>query len=252
MAFLSRNGLALAILLLAAGHRLAAQQSHFASTPPTIDGKATEWDTPLQTDEKTQLQYAVLNDARTVYLRLKTADPGTQRRLLFQGLTVWLDSAGRQREQFGVKFPLGGRVGDGVRQYVEAAETEPVALTRMAEAAAGMHEMQLLKYKGNLEPSLVENHTLLGIHAAAAFDADHNLVYELAVPLRVLYKRGASFAADQKPTIGLVLVGGPSYVTAGMQPGTQRSSKERKKTNASLGHPINLKISAPLAPRPTP
>lgn len=252
MAIFSRNGLALAVLLLAAGHRLSAQQSHFASTPPTIDGKATEWDTPLQTDEKTHLKYAVLNDARTVYLRLKTADPGTQRRLLFQGLTVWLDSTGRQREQFGVKFPLGGRMGDGVRAYVEGAEAEPAAQARMAESVAGMHEMQLLKYKGSLEPSLVENHTLLGIHAAAAFDADHNLVYELAVPLRLLYKRGTSYAAEQKPTVGLVLVGGPSFVTAGMQPGTQRSAKDRKKTNASLGQPINLKISAPLAPRPTP
>lgn len=252
MVLFSRTGLALAALLLAASHRLSAQQSHFAAPTPTIDGQATEWATPLQTDEKTHLQYAVLNDARTVYLRLKTADPATQRRLLFQGLTVWLDSTGRQRQQFGVKFPLGGRMGDAVREYVEGAEAEPAAQARMAESVAGMHEMQLLKYKGSLEPTIVENHTLLGIHAAAAFDAEHNLVYELAVPLRLLYKRGASFAAGNAPAVGLVLVGGPAYTTAGMAPGTQRSAKNRKKTSASLSAPINLKISAQLAQRPMP
>ncbi|MCC3159607.1 hypothetical protein LJ737_20365, partial [Hymenobacter sp. 15J16-1T3B] len=226
MEFFSRPGLALAALALAACQRQPAQLSRFIPTAPVTDGQASEWDNQLQTDEHSHLQYQVVHDARTVYLRLKTGDAATQRRLLYQGLTVWLDTTGRHQQQFGVHFPLGGSMGAAIRQHVErpgaGPDTPADYQARLAQALAGMHEMQLLKYKGNLEPTMAETHTQLGLNVAAAFDASGNLVYELAVPLRLLYKRGSSYAADKKPVVGLTLLGGqrpPGTGSYGAAPG---------------------------------
>ncbi|GAB3839972.1 hypothetical protein [Hymenobacter jeollabukensis] len=269
MVFSSRTGLALAVLALTACHQQPALQSRFAPTAPVTDGQATEWDnSQLQTDEHNHLQYQVTNDARTVYLRLKTGDQATQRRLIFQGLTVWLDTTGRHQQQFGVHFPLGGSMGAAIRQHVETANAGPASpadyQARLAQALANMHEMQLLKFKGNAEPTLAENHTQLGLHAAAAFDASGNLIYELAVPLRLLYKRGSSFAPDKKPVVGLTLVGGqrpvgsssggPGGMSGGQRGGGRRGgpggpggSGKNRGGSGSSGQTLSLKISAQLA-----
>lgn len=261
----ARTSLALVVLALTACHRQPAQPGHFSATAPVIDGQATDWtDGPLQYDEQSRLHYQLTNDARTVYLRLKTADQGTQRRLLFQGLTVWLDTTGRQQQQFGVKFPLGGTVGNAVRQQVEAGgptNTPADYRTRLAQALAGMHEMQLLKYKGNIEPTPAETHTQLGLHAAAAFDAEGNLVYELSVPLRLLYKRGTSHAPDRNPVVGVTLVGGQrpagsSASPGGMSGGSGRGGRRRggvpsggpggNQRSSTSSQPLSLKFSSQL------
>jgi hypothetical protein len=49
----------------------------------------------------------VLNDGRTVYMRLKAADSITQAKTVRLGLTVWLDTTGHNQHQFGVHYPLG-------------------------------------------------------------------------------------------------------------------------------------------------
>ncbi|RAK63549.1 hypothetical protein [Hymenobacter edaphi] len=257
MVFSSRTGLALAVWALAACHRQPALQSRFVPAAVVTDGQATEWDNELQTDEPSRLQYQVANDARTVYLRLKTGDAATQRRLIFQGLTVWLDTTGRQQQQFGVHFPLGGSMGAAVRRHVEAPGAAPGTpadyQARLAQALAGMHEMQLLKFKGNPEPTMAENHTQLGLHAAAAFDAGGNLIYELAVPLRLLYKRGSSFAPDRQPVVGFTLVGGQRPASPGGSPAAAGGAGQRdgrrggNRDGASSGRPLRLNISAQLA-----
>ena len=199
--------------------------SHFVVTPPVIDGKATEWTDSLQYDANSHLQYQVLNDARTVYVRLRAADAGTQAKLALLGMVVWLDSTGRNQQQLGVRFPLPTDL-KTLKMAPErplgamgptAAERQADHLDRLRTVLAGAHEMELLNYKGSKEPVLTDSESALGVKAALALDERNNLIYELAVPLRLLYKRVPALAAGQAAVVGVWLAGLKPKAPAGSQ-----------------------------------
>lgn len=189
--------------------------SRFVATPPTIDGKATEWTDSLQYDANSHLQYQVLNDARNVYVRLKAADMPTQAKMAYLGMVVWLDSTGRNQQQLGVKFPLPIDL-NSIKAPAErpagamgptAAERQEEHLKRLRGIIADAHQMELLNYRGSKEPVLTDSEAKLGVKAAIDLDARNNLVYELAVPLRLLYRRLPDLAGGRVATVGVWMQG---------------------------------------------
>lgn len=202
------------LLLLACSRQpTASSASRFAATPPAIDGQATDWADSLRYDPATKLQYQVLNDGRMLYVRLKVADPATQARVVRQGLTVWLDTTGRNQHQFGVRYPLGTRnqpepgTPPPDNPNASAADRQAMRRARIGQTLAGLTEMELLNYKGNKEPTLTDAQSQLGVKAALAADAQEDLVYELAVPLRLLYKRLPALNPGKVAVVGLTVVG---------------------------------------------
>jgi hypothetical protein len=199
--------------------------SQFIATPPTIDGKATEWTDSLQYDANSHLQYQVLNDARTVYVRIKASDAPTQAKLALLGMVVWLDSTGRNQQQFGVRYPMPtdlktlkvpaerpvGAMGP------TAAERQAEHLDRLRTVITSAQEMELLNYKGNKEPVLTDTQSQLGIKAAMTVDSRNNLIYELAVPLRFIYKRVPALATGQAAVVGVWMAGQKPKLPPGSQ-----------------------------------
>ncbi|QKG52062.1 hypothetical protein [Hymenobacter sp. BRD67] len=197
--------------------------SRYVETMPTIDGRATEWTDSLQYDSNSHLQYQVLNDARYVYVRLKANDMPTQAKLVYLGTIVWLDSTGRNQQQLGVRFPLAIDL-NSIKGPAErpvgamgpsAAERQAEHITRLREAIAGDHEMELLNYRGSKEPVLTDSESKLGVKAALGIDSRNNLIYELAVPLRLIYRRVPALASGQAATVGVWVAGQRPKVPAG-------------------------------------
>ncbi|MDJ0367950.1 hypothetical protein QMK33_22645 [Hymenobacter sp. H14-R3] len=199
--------------------------SHFVAEAPVIDGKATEWTDSLQYDANSHLQYQVLNDTRTVYVRLKASDASTQAKLALLGMVVWLDSTGRNQQQLGVRYPMPTDL-KTLKAPAErpmgamgptAAERQVDHLDRLRGVIAGAQEMELLNYKGNKEPVLTDTQSQLGIKAAMTVDSRNNLIYELAVPLRLIYKRVPALATGQAAIVGVWMAGQKPKMPAGSQ-----------------------------------
>jgi hypothetical protein len=212
-------GLPAAFLFLACSRQpTASSASRFAAAPPIIDGQAGEWTDSLRYDPASKLQYQVLNDGRMVYVRLKAADPTTQAKIVRLGLTVWLDTTGRNQHQFGVHYPMGNLAGrrgatgeNGPRpDNADASATDRQAdrRARMTQALAEMTEMELLNYKGSKEPTLTDAQSQLGVKAAIALNAQEDMTYELAVPLRLLYRKLPALATGRTAVVGVTLAGG--------------------------------------------
>ena len=196
-----------ALLLLGCSRQpMASSASRFAATPPTTDGQPTDWADSLRYDPTSKLQYQVLNDGRTVYLRLKVADQGTQARVLRRGLTIWLDTTGRNQHQFGVRYPLGG---PPPPNQVAPDPTASLAdrRARRTLALAEMREMELLNYKGSKEPTLTDAQSPLGVKVALGVNTQDDLIYELAVPLRLLYKRLPALNPGRVAVVGVLVAG---------------------------------------------
>ncbi|WP_198172693.1 hypothetical protein [Hymenobacter ginkgonis] len=212
---------------------------HFLATPPVIDGQTSDWTDSLQYDANTKLQYQVLNDNRTVYVRLKAADAPTQAKMAYLGLVVWLDTTGRNQQQLGIRYPLGvdlnsfkpaperpaGAMGPS------AAERQAEHLGRLREAVANANEMELLNYKGSKEPTLTDAQSQLGVKAAVAVDAQNNLIYELAVPMRLLYRRLPALASGQPAVVGVWLAG----MKPKLPPGSSNNSDYNVTGSNSMG-----------------
>ncbi|UOQ99548.1 hypothetical protein MUN81_08660 [Hymenobacter sp. 5317J-9] len=199
-------------------HPVASNAGRFAAVPPVIDGLATDWTDSLRYDPGSKLQYQVLNDGRHVYLRLKAADLATQARILRLGLTVWLDTTGRNQHQFGVHYPLGNQPGTGAPTRPDGPAAGSAAgpndrRESMAQAIGQMREMELLHYKGSAEPTLTDTQSQLGVKAAMSLDAQESLVYELAVPLRLLY-RTLRTLTGRPAVVGFTLAGGKLVMPA--------------------------------------
>jgi hypothetical protein len=199
--------LPISLLLLACSRQpTASPAARFAAAPPTTDGQATDWADSLRYDPASKLQYQVLNDSRTVYLRLKVADQGTQARVLRRGLTIWLDTTGRNQHQFGVRYPLGG-VPAGAQVAPDPNASLAARQARRALALTEMREMELLNYKGNKEPTLTDAQSPLGVKVALGFNAQDDLIYELAVPLRLLYRRLPALNPGPAAVVGVTIAG---------------------------------------------
>jgi len=190
-------------------------KSVFVATPPTIDGQATEWTDSLQYDAGSKMQYIVLNDGRTMYLRVKINDAPTQAKFAYLGTVVWLDSTGRNQQQLGIRFPMPvdleslpkGESRPAGAMGPSAAERLADHQTRLRQVLLNAKEMELLNFRGSKEPVLADAQSLLGVKAAINLDAQGNLIYELAVPLRLVYKRVPNLASGQAATVGLTLAG---------------------------------------------
>ena len=199
--------------------------SHFIATPPTIDGQPTEWTDSLQYDSNSHLQYQILNDDRTVYLRLRANDASTQAKMAYLGTVVWLDSTGRNQQQLGVRFPLaidlnslkGGPERPPGAMGPSAAERQAEHVGRLRTVIASAREMELLNYRGSKQPVLTDSESKLGVKAAIGLDARNNLIYELAVPLRLIYRRVPALAAGQAAVVGVWVAGQKPKLPAGSQ-----------------------------------
>ena len=199
--------------------------SHFVATPPTIDGQSTEWTDSLQYDANSHLQYQILNDDRMVYVRLKANDAPTQAKMLYLGTVVWLDSTGRNQQQLGVRFPLaidlntfkGSAERPAGAMGPSAAERQAEHVARLRTVIASAREMELLHYRGSKEPVLTDSESKLGVKAAVGLDARNNIIYELAVPLRLIYRRVPALAAGQPAVVGVWVAGQKPKLPPGSQ-----------------------------------
>jgi hypothetical protein len=108
------------VAVLAAGAILAAfgwaaekvVSSVWQAGPMTIDGVAQEWDTsePI-TDEASQVQYALRNDGRNLYIIMvfRAPQPGARRifpksTLEYTGMKIYFTTAAKKSKDYGILF----------------------------------------------------------------------------------------------------------------------------------------------------
>jgi hypothetical protein len=88
-----------------------------------------------------------------------------------------------------------------------AAERQEEHLNRLRGIITSANQMELLNYRGSKEPVLTDSEAKIGVKSAIGLDARNNLIYELAVPLRLLYRRVPALATGQVATVGVWIAG---------------------------------------------
>src|SRR5512135_2473988 len=91
----------------AGGHKADLTSTWRAGDTIAIDGVNQEWQGKLTPIKDAPVSMAFYNDGDFLYLCLTTSDRPTRTAIERQGLTVWFDSEGGKKKDFGVEYPLG-------------------------------------------------------------------------------------------------------------------------------------------------
>jgi hypothetical protein len=155
-----------------------------------VDGKLNEWGALPRYNKSTLLHYTVANDANHLYLAFSSSDATTINKILGGGITVTINKDGKKRDKDAavIQYPLaaseGMRMFRGNRQSGDATDTAALIASRKQSITA-FKEIGVSGIK-DITDSLISIYNTYGLKVVTNVDAKADLVYELAVPFKLI------------------------------------------------------------------
>ncbi|MFD0750157.1 hypothetical protein ACFQZS_08395 [Mucilaginibacter calamicampi] len=182
----------------------------WAATGVKVDGKLTELNNSFKAYNKTvKAFYTISNDARFIYLQLKTTDATTIAKIQAGAITFAVNTANKKKEDesFQITFPVitratrgqrgaggfggaagGGRGGPGgfaggggIPGF--GATTDSARKENEKRFLTAAKEIKVVGFK-DISDSLISVYNEYSIKAAMDFDAEGSFSYEIAIPLK--------------------------------------------------------------------
>lgn len=154
----------------------------------SIDGKLTEWGDSLALyDIKSKLNYTIASDDTDLYVIAYVADKPTKRKIMAAGITISVNPEGKKHKTYSMTYPVPD--GSAIFKPHSASDDDeedevqkPSLLQSTSIKVAGFKDV---------ESDVITTSNTYGFKAAVKFDDKHNLVYEAAIPIKMLYlKKG--------------------------------------------------------------
>lgn len=213
--------------LIASGAFAQKYEANRQKSPVTIDGKPTEWSTPLRfSDTKSGLQYNVTNDDENLYICVRAANESIQQQILMSGLKIFMDENGKKKYGTSIQFPMPPSH-DGMKPRDDMQKREMPS----GQRPAGKQEFQKDNRKNFMNPNpkitlagfkaeyngtyaLNDSHA---VKAAMDWDESNILTIECSIPLNSFCTRDIN-TMEKTPVFAMKIV-----ADAVEQQGTVRS-----------------------------
>jgi hypothetical protein len=161
------------------------------SSAVVVDGAADEWPMNWVDDEEKLFSYNVCADEQNLYVRVKTSEFYTKRKMATFGFTLWFDPSGKKKRKYGLKFPSGGAEAEE-RMAAILSEGDPGSsigertdFQKRADRGliTGLEVMELI---GLTEEPITSTRSGItnGIKVAIALDPNGDYVYEAIIPFK--------------------------------------------------------------------
>jgi len=173
--------------------------SIWAPATVKIDGKLTEWGATLSAYNKNvKLWYTIANDDKNIYLAIKSTDLDNNNKILAGGISFTLntDDKKKSKNAFIITFPIinrsgvrtgrgggGGRRGGGFGKD-DTQDTAAIA-AQQKQTLATSKEISAIGFAA-ITDTLISIYNEYSIKAVASVDNKGVLVYELAIPIKLL------------------------------------------------------------------
>ncbi|WP_367865885.1 hypothetical protein [Pedobacter sp. WC2423] len=155
--------------------------------PVKVDGIPDEWHEPLNNyNTDTRLAFALANDQQNLYIIIESLDEATTRKLMYAGLTLDINTAGKKKD--GIKLNFLGMNQPPAPHEQNDTLSHQVAATNEFEHG-GVHSIQVSGFK-NIPDGSLPMPNKDGIAVAAAFNKQRDYICELAIPLNQLGLKG--------------------------------------------------------------
>jgi hypothetical protein len=191
-----RISMLLSALILVITSTVKAQSSKTIGnmqSPPAnvvIDGNLNEWGDSLRylNDEK-KIPFTLANDQENLYIAIRINDRLDQARIINAGVTLSMDPKGKKKETFTMTFPLsdpGSKPQFGFHKDDNGELTQQDRDELARERLTTLRNIKVTGFK-DIEYDMITTSNTYGIKAAIDYDADGNLVYEAAIPLKFFH-----------------------------------------------------------------
>jgi len=187
------SGLTATLLVFTCGVRSHAQVA--VSTPEQVSANNQPF-AKQQYDEDALTWYAISNDDKNIYVHLAVKDSLQKRKLLQNGMELWVDSKGKKNKVTGIMFPLGEKVnmypGGGNRNaaggpppfFTPGANDHKNADSMLAQLISRQKEAELKGFEGDIN-GRQPLEKLQGFTIGVGLLHD-TLVYDATIPIRSL------------------------------------------------------------------
>ena len=197
--------------------------SRWASGSQQIDGKLDDWADSLNyNNEETRFSFSIRNNGETLFIALKSRDVQNLGNIFSRGISFSFNTDGKKKPGPTIIFPVverSGQTGKSVKAPTvgEVREMQKIMLA----------DIKRINVHGfpDIRDGAISIKNTYGIAAAATFDAQDNLVIEIAVPLHLL-----EITTDHQPIACLFEINGVKAPRAAYDP-------SRDSRNTRYGYP---------------
>ncbi len=157
-------------------------------------------------DTDAKMLYGLINDNENLYILLEVSDKTVQKKILISGLTFWMDTIGKKKEQLGITFPLEGSMGNRtgkmnkeemMKQMQRGSFNGDFDYQNLNETFSnGLNKMEIIGFNNEKEPLMVFNQNPKGISVSIKFDNMGTLHYKANIPLKLIFKQPDLFLND--------------------------------------------------------
>jgi hypothetical protein len=190
------------------------------SSAITVDGNTDEWPMKWVEDEDKIFSYNICADDQNLYVRVRTDEFYTKRKMGAFGFTLWFDPSGKKKKTYGLKFPAGGAEADErmgkINEVAPAGNTigEKADFQKTADRMI-IENLEILELIGLADDPITATRSGItnGIKVAIDMDATGAYTYEAIIPfksyrlsrakvteLSVGFETGKYTMPKQKPT----------------------------------------------------
>jgi len=214
-----------------AGKAPTTLPGNWQAQPVTIDGDSKDWPSPYPNyDSKSKVAYATSNDRRYVYISLETGDEFTQIKILKAGMTVAIDTSGNREPQFRINYPLPND--NDLLELPQTPKGEKTPQHNEKQLSRQIKKMMGQTTQFSLDGfadcnggySVTQN-LPCGIKVRAAIDEYSELVWEAAIPVKLLFN---------KDTLTMAEAGKPISMCVSVK-GLKKEKKSSDDTNNNIG-----------------
>jgi len=212
MKTLFKVSLGFLLLILSAGcATLPTTQSNWQTKKPDLHEIISITDEQGHLQGSQNILYSLSNDSANLYVKLMIADSKTQMKILRNGLKLWLDTTGHQKEKLGMIYPLASkenRIGEespkrqqgqygGMQDKASQIEMKRRMIFRMIE-------MDIIGFDGP-EAVRVPALTNAGLGASLTIDSNGVIHYTAIIPFSLMHYNPALHVGKKSKllTVGL-------------------------------------------------
>lgn len=161
------------------------------SSAITVDGKTDEWPMNWVDHEDKIFSYNICADDQNFYVRVRTDEFYTKRKMGAFGFTLWFDPTGKKKKTYGLKFPVGGA--EAEERMAKINEVAPTGntvgeRTDFQKAADRMiiENLEILELIGLADDPITATRSGItnGIKVAIDMDANGAYTYEAIIPFK--------------------------------------------------------------------
>ncbi len=190
-------------------HSTAKTPGMWQAQPIIVDGDSKDWPSPYPNyDAKAMIGYATSNDAENLYITMETGDEYTQMKLLKAGMTVYIDTGGGKEQPMSINYPMIDEnnplevpeVHEQTIATVGQKEGRQKDMTKRIKNSVSYATQVLFDGFGACSGGHLASQNACGIKVRVAMDEYNELVWEAAIPFKMLYNKNTiDKSFDGKP-----------------------------------------------------